>query len=252
MSLNVIDFINLLSDFPLNILFFFVYFYFSVKGTNIDLLINFLSKLKSRYFDPSNKELLMGPCTQDEFDIDEVYQVTGVGTVVSGTVRNGNFNVNSKFMIGPFHDGTFKPVLIRSVHMKRTPVDCVKRGDSCAMNIRPLKKKENFSRDEIRKGMVIVDSTEVANSSSKFRAEVLILTHHTTIKVKYQPVIHCGNIRQTAAVEAIDKEIIRTGDKAVVDFKFLVHPEYLHVGSKFVFREGNTKGVGTILEIIVD
>lgn len=42
--------------------------------------------------------------------------------------------------------------------MKRTPVDGVKRGDSCAMAVRPVKRKETFSREDVRRGMVMVDN----------------------------------------------------------------------------------------------
>lgn len=216
------------------------------------MLLQFLSKLRPRYFDPLSPASLAVDESEIEFDIDEVFQVQGVGVVTSGTVRNGSFAVNQKLLLGPFNDGSFRQALIKTIHMKRTPVDSVKRGDSCAMAIRPVKRKEMFTRQDVRKGMVLIDSVEKNPPTYRFIAEVLVLTHHTTIKPKYQPVIHCGNIRQTAVVETIDKEFIRTGDKANVTFKFIVHPEYVHAGMRFVFREGNTKGVGKIVSSLHD
>eukprot|EP00455_Lapot_gusevi_P025667 TRINITY_DN270_c0_g1_i2.p1 TRINITY_DN270_c0_g1~~TRINITY_DN270_c0_g1_i2.p1 ORF type:complete len:434 (+),score=120.80 TRINITY_DN270_c0_g1_i2:208-1509(+) len=225
----------------------------SVKGTNVDLLMSFVSKLKPRYFDPESGAIKEEkPGAANEFDIDEVFQVAGVGVVVSGTVKNGTILLNQKLLLGPCSDSTFKSVMVKSIHMKRVPVDGVRRGDSCAMALRPVKRKDQFSREDVRRGMVLVDSLDELRPSKSFDAEVLVLTHHTTIKPKYQPVIHCGNIRQTAVVESIDKEIIRTGDKALVKFRFLVRPEYLHVGTNFVFREGNTKGIGKVLNVSSD
>lgn len=55
-------------------------------------------------------------------------------------------------------------------------------------------------------------------ASWSFTAEVIVLTHHTTIKPRYQPMIHCGNIRQAAQVQFIDAEVLRSGDKALVKY----------------------------------
>ena len=61
--------------------------------------------------------------------------------------------------------------------------------------------------------------------------------------------VHCGSIRQTATILAMNKEHLRTGDKALVHFKFIKQPELLKPGTRMVFREGRTKAVGTIVNI---
>jgi len=70
--------------------------------------------------------------------------------------------------------------------------------------------------------------------------------------MKYQAVIHCGIIRQTAAIENINQDCLRTGDKAIVRFRFMVRPEFFHPGSMFVFREGSTKGIGRVVRLVYD
>ncbi|KAK8744705.1 hypothetical protein OTU49_000574 [Cherax quadricarinatus] len=80
--------------------------------------------------------------------------------------------------------------------------------------------------------------------------EILVLHHPTTISTKYQAMVHVGSVRQTASIIAMDKECLRTGDKAIVHFRFIKHPEYLKNGLKMVFREGRTKAVGRVLEVI--
>ena len=52
----------------------------------------------------------------------------------------------------------------------------------------------------------------------------------------YQAVIHCGIIRQTAAIEEINRECLRTGDNAVCKFRFMMRSEYLHEGGLFSKR----------------
>lgn len=61
--------------------------------------------------------------------------------------------------------------------------------------------------------------------------------------------VHCGSIRQTATILSMDKDCLRTGDKATVHFRFIKTPEYLHIDQRLVFREGRTKAVGTITKV---
>ena len=62
-----------------------------------------------------------------------------------------------------------------------------------------------------------------------------------------QAVIHCEIVRQAARVIAMDKERLRSGDRACVRFRFLQRPEYLTAGTRLVFREGKTKGIGMVV-----
>lgn len=48
----------------------------------------------------------------------------------------------------------------------------------------------------------------------------------------------------------MDKDCLRTGDKATVHFRFIKTPEYLHIDQRLVFREGRTKAVGTITKVL--
>ena len=81
---------------------------------------------------------------------------------------------------------------------------------------------------------------------------VLILSHATTIKTKYQAMLHVGSISQTCAIIDIDREYVRTGDRATVAFRFVQRPEYLAVGDRLLFREGRTKGLGIVKAVGYD
>ena len=104
-----------------------------------------------------------------------------------------------------------------------------------------------MKRNQVRKGMALVASSFQPEASWEFDADIAILTHSTTIHLKYQAVIHCEIIRQAAKVVAMDCEKLRSGDRAIVRFRFLVRPEYVCRGTRFVFREGKTKGIGLVV-----
>ena len=58
-----------------------------------------------------------------------------------------------------------------------------------------------------------------------------------------------GSIRQTATILSMSQELLRTGDKALVRFRFIKNPEFLRTDMRMVFREGRTKAVGNIVQL---
>ena len=73
------------------------------------------------------------------------------------------------------------------------------------------------------------------------------LTLKQDVPSNLQAVIHCEIVRQAARVIAMDKERLRSGDRACVRFRFLQRPEFLTAGTRLVFREGKTKGIGMVV-----
>lgn len=124
------------------------------------------------------------------------------------------------------------------------PVREVRGGQTASFALKKIK------IHDVRKGQVLVDPSLNPSSCWEFKGEILVLHHPTTISTKYQAMVHVGSVRQTASIIAMDKECLRTGDKAIVHFRFIKHPEYLKNGLKMVFREGRTKAVGRVLEVI--
>ncbi len=223
----------------------------AVKGDNIDKLNYFLSQLKPRkpwkHNNNNNNnnnikiEIDEKEEEQDEgeLEIDETFAVRGVGIVVSGTVTFGRIYPNQKLYLGPFTDSSFKEILVRSVYMKRVSIACgASEGQTCSISFRFIKRKEVVDRIMIRKGMVAI-----SNKSKKpkpiwgFTAKLYVLHHPTTINEGYQPVIHCGNIRQTATICNMSKPRLRSGDTALIDMKFLCYPEYMYCNRPIIIRE---------------
>lgn len=64
--------------------------------------------------------------------------------------------------------------------------------------------------------------------------------------------LHVGPVSQTCAIIDIDRELIRTGDRATVAFRFVQRPEYLTPGDRLLFREGRTKGLGIVKSVGYD
>ena len=64
--------------------------------------------------------------------------------------------------------------------------------------------------------------------------------------------LHVGPVSQTCAIIDIDRPFIRTGDRAIVAFRFVQRPEYLAVGDRILFREGRTKGLGMVKSVGYD
>uniref|UniRef100_A0A6C0JF73 Tr-type G domain-containing protein n=1 Tax=viral metagenome TaxID=1070528 RepID=A0A6C0JF73_9ZZZZ len=211
----------------------------NVTGLGIDILKKFVFSLK-KYKTIGNEH-----SDNPIFRIDDRYKIKGIGLVVSGIVQEGIIRLNDKLLIGPFN-GKFKEVLIRSIHdnFKRN-VDYLTTGQGGCFNIKVINKKENIEFRSIKQGHII---TKKPKCFEMFDAKITILHHPTTIRTHYEPVIHCGSVRQSAKICKMDKELARTGDSAIVTFKFCFRPEFIENNMDIVFRDGRTKGIGKVLK----
>lgn len=204
------------------------------------------------------------------FYIDTVFNPPGIGLVLSGIVKGKKISVGDSVFIGPIGQN-FIQVRIRSMHNNfRQSINELNDHERGCIAISSMGKQE-VTREMIHRGMIIVSSNKLINNVCyRFKAEVEVLHHSATIGSGYAPVIHLGPVRQSARIVNIEEIIykkalvekpeneeskndrltIRTGDKAIVVFKFKFKSEFIENGVTFFFREGTTRGVGKIISVI--
>lgn len=232
----------------------------NVTGDGLDILKDFLHLLPceisaSRYGD-ANGDV--------EFQITEDYTVPGSGTVVAGTLISGTVKLGQTLFLGPDQSGKYVQCTIKGIQRKRMQVDHAYPGQCASFALKKI------NRSIITKGMVLIsknlaiDAPVNSHSCMEFEAEVIILFHSTTLVPNYQAMMHCGVIRQTVMLKEIitiqdnhsttsttnDKNLIRTGDRAIVRFRFIKSPQFMKIGSRLIFREGRTKGVGKVTRLL--
>ncbi len=217
-----------------------------VTGEGMDKIVKFISLLSNR--NKTNK-FIKSFDSPIQFDIKRNFIVSSVGVVVSSIVRAGTIKINTSLMLGPDRNNTFRPVMVKSIHVNRVAIDQAVPGEIACLCIRPISKKDTLSMDEFRKGMVMIDPNLKLELIWEFEAEILILHHATTIREGYQAVLHCGMIRQSVMIERLPEEVLRTGDKAIVKFRFMFNSEYLRPGLNILLREGRTKILGMVTKV---
>ncbi|XP_026275381.1 GTP-binding protein 2 [Frankliniella occidentalis] len=214
----------------------------SVSGNGLELLTRFLHVLPPGVSIKEKDRLEQEPC---EFQIDETFRVPEVGTVIGGLLTKGVITERTKLQIGPFNDGSFRPVLVQSIHRNKAPCRVVRASQSASLSL-------SVDIPGLRTGMVLLsmEDKEKPSGCLFFQATVSVLFHSTAIKPGFQTTVHIGNIRQTAVMEGImATNGIHTNEHASVVFRFTRHPEYVKVGMRLLFREGCTKGIGEITQV---
>ncbi|THC96793.1 hypothetical protein EYZ11_003718 [Aspergillus tanneri] len=211
----------------------------NVTGENLDLVRTFLNILPHRGQYNVNAPF--------EFLINDTFSVPHVGTVVSGVAKSGVIHAGDPVLVGPDSLGQFTTTTIKSIERKRIGVNACFAGQSGSFALKRVRRKE------VRKGMVVLKKLDQPPKVYReFVAEVLILSHATTIKPRYQAMLHVGAVSQTCSVIDIDRPFIRTGDRALVAFRFVQRPEFLAPGDRVLFREGKTKGLGIVKSVGYD
>ncbi|GKZ12875.1 GTP-binding protein [Haladaptatus sp. W1] len=174
--------------------------------------------------------------------IDRSYSVTGVGAVASGTINSGSVEAGDELLLGPMSDGQFRTVEVRSIEMHYHRVDEAKAGRIVGIALKGVREPE------IERGMVLLPADSDPEPVREFEAEVMVLNHPTRIGTGYEPVVHLETISETAVFEPEGGHLL-PGDKGTTRVRFKFRPYLLEEGQRFVFREGQSKGVGTVTDV---
>ncbi len=178
--------------------------------------------------------------------IDKVYKgIRGANVVVTGTVKHGVFKPEQNVKVGPDADGGFRRGWIASVEVFCERVSRVKPGEMFGFDIKRI------DPEVVRRGQVVADVDMELTACREFWARIVVTRHPTRITVGYSPVLHCNTISQTVVFEEIKgKEYLSVGDHAEVRLRLKYRPEYITVGDRIVTREGTTRTIGRVTEII--
>ncbi|MGB9931472.1 GTPBP1 family GTP-binding protein [Haloarcula amylolytica] len=173
--------------------------------------------------------------------VDRTYNVQGVGAVASGTIKSGEVEAGDELLLGPMQDGSFREVEVRSIEMHYHRVDEAKAGRIVGIALKGVREQD------IERGMVLLPADADPSPVREFEAEVMVLNHPTRIGDGYEPVVHLETVSEAAAFYPEGGQLL-PGDagKARVRFKFRSY--LVEEGQKFVFREGSSKGVGTVTD----
>ncbi|MCP4647001.1 MAG: translation elongation factor EF-1 subunit alpha [bacterium] len=186
--------------------------------------------------------------------IQDVFTITGHGTVPVGRVETGSMKINEKVVFMP-SGATGEVKKIEMHHQEMTEAKC---GDNVGFNVKGVDKKD------IRRGDVLGSSASPPTVADEFTAQVVVLNHPTAISVGYTPVLHIHTAQFAAKiVEIVEKkgqegkvDFIKTGDVAVVKFKPLKpivvekYAEFPPLG-RFAIRDmGQTVAAGVVLDVV--
>ncbi len=174
--------------------------------------------------------------------IDRTYNVTGVGAVASGTVRSGRIETGDELLVGPLGDGSFRPVEARSIEMHYHRVDEASAGRIVGIALKGI------AESELERGMILLPRESEPNAVREFEAEVMVLNHPTRIDDGYEPVIHLETVSETVSIHPEEGQLL-PGDTGRARIRFKFRPYVVEEGQRFVFREGRSKGVGTVTDI---
>lgn len=174
-----------------------------------------------------------------EFLIEDVFNVKGVGTVISGFVNAGTYQKGDPLYVGPMKDGTYSIASVRSIHVSQTVVDCTYAGHSACFALSGLTKSQ---RRGLSKGLVALTKLPDPQTVKAFKAEIAMLrgdpvtatkgTYRTTAHILHlkKPVklidiqnnAHAGGGFGSATAARNDSTLLlRPGDQACATFKFL-------------------------------
>ncbi|MFB6297503.1 MAG: GTPBP1 family GTP-binding protein [Salinirussus sp.] len=171
--------------------------------------------------------------------VDRTYNVTGVGAVASGTIKTGAVEAGDELLLGPMADGGFRDVEVRSIEMHYHRVDRARAGRIVGIALRGVRESE------VERGMVLLPRDADPDPVREFEAEVMVLNHPTRIGAGYEPVVHLETVSEAAAFYPEEGQLL-PGDTGQARVRFKFRPYLVEEGQRFVFREGRSKGVGTV------
>jgi elongation factor Tu len=180
--------------------------------------------------------------------IEDVFTITGRGTVVTGRVEQGVLKVGEEIEIVGIHPQTSKTV-VTGIEMFRKMLDEAQAGDNAGILLRGTKK------DEVQRGQVLAKPGSIT-PHTKFSGQVYILSkeeggRHTPFFNNYRPQFYFRTTDVTGSIKLPGgTEMVMPGDNTEMEVE-LIQPIAMDEGLRFAIREGGrTVGAGRVTKII--
>ena len=178
--------------------------------------------------------------------LEDVFTITGRGTVVTGRVERGELKLNEEVEIVGIKDT--RKTTVTGIEMFRKQLDFAQAGDNAGVLLRGV------TRDEVERGQVLAKPGTVT-PHTKFEAEVYVLSkeeggRHTPFFSNYRPQFYFRTTDVTGVIELPEgTEMVMPGDNTRMTVE-LIHPIAIEQGTKFSIREGGrTVGSGVVSKI---
>ena len=179
--------------------------------------------------------------------VEDVFSITGRGTVATGRIETGVVKVGDKVEILGL--GEEKETTVTGVEMFRKLLDQGEAGDNVGLLLRGIEKTE------IKRGMVLCHPGQIKPHTT-FKASIYVLTQkeggrHTSFRNKYRPQFYIRTMDCTGEITLPEgTEMVMPGDNVEITVA-LIYPVAINVGLRFAIREGGrTVGSGQITAII--
>ncbi|KHF28916.1 Elongation factor Tu [Anoxybacillus sp. BCO1] len=180
--------------------------------------------------------------------VEDVFSITGRGTVATGRVERGILKVGDQVEIIGLSEEP-KATTVTGVEMFRKLLDQAEAGDNIGALLRGV------SRDEVQRGQVLAKPGTIT-PHTKFKAQVYVLTkeeggRHTPFFSNYRPQFYFRTTDVTGIIQLPEGvEMVMPGDNIEMTVE-LIAPIAIEEGTKFSIREGGrTVGAGSVSEII--
>ena len=178
--------------------------------------------------------------------VEDVFTITGRGTVATGRVERGTLKLNDEVEIVGIRET--KKTVVTGIEMFRKLLDFAQAGDNIGALLRGV------NRDEVVRGQVLA-KTGTVQPHTKFKAQVYVLSkeeggRHTPFFGNYRPQFYFRTTDITGAIKLPDGvDMVMPGDNVEMDVE-LIHPVAVENGTKFSIREGGkTVGAGSVVAI---
>ncbi len=180
--------------------------------------------------------------------IEDIFSITGRGTVVTGRIETGTIHVNDPAEIVGFNDRP-KTTVVTGVEMFRKLLDQGEAGDNVGLLLRGIDKKE------VKRGEVIAKPGSI-KAHDHFIGQIYVLKkeeggRHTPFHNKYRPQFFIRTLDVTGEISLPEGiEMVMPGDNVEINVQ-LITPVALNEGLRFAIREGGrTVGAGQVIKVI--